>query len=195
MRKLLLVLVLFSTISISLSQQSTKPVLDIDGNLLVYGIEYFILPREDGGGLTLAATRNDSCPLDVVQDDREFNFGLPLIFMPMDSNTHVVRESTDLNIIFSGSKICKQSNVWMLEGYTRELIIAGNGTMGNAGLVTITSWFKIKKHEDGYKLVYCPEVCDHCATACGNIGVIIAQNGRRLMALSRVPFKVTFKKA
>nr|GEW84718.1 hypothetical protein [Tanacetum cinerariifolium] len=107
----------------------------------------------------------------------------------MDSNTHVVRESTDLNIIFSGSKICKQSNVWMLEGYARELIIAGNGTMGNAGLVTITNWFKIKKYQDGYTLVYCPEVCDHCATACGDIGVIIAQNGRRRLALSRVPFK------
>ncbi|KAD5961931.1 hypothetical protein E3N88_13404 [Mikania micrantha] len=72
-----LMLLLFSTISLSLAQPSPDPVRDIDGNLLRSGTEYYILPvfRGMGGGVTLASTRNETCPLDVVQAALEETLG------------------------------------------------------------------------------------------------------------------------
>lgn len=142
--KTMLLLLVF-TISLSLGQSSPDPVHDINGNVLLSETQYYILPREIGGGLTLAATRNKSCPLDVVQGNLENDIHLPLTFISVDLKEDVIRESTDLNIIFSGSAICNQSNVWMLEGYGGELIITGRGMLGNPGLVTLTNWFKIEK--------------------------------------------------
>ncbi|KAI3721476.1 hypothetical protein L2E82_32489 [Cichorium intybus] len=192
-----LLLVLFSIISLSVGQPSPDPVRDIDGNLLRSGTEYYILPvfRGMGGGLTLAPTRNDSCPLDVVQADLEVDNGLPLTFTPVDPKKGVIRESTDLNIIFSAASICIQSNVWMLEEYDGSLIVTSHGVGGNPGQETINNWFKIQKYEDDYKLVFCPTVCDFCRPVCGDIGVVIAENGRRSLAISDVPFKIMFKKA
>ncbi|KAK9049040.1 hypothetical protein SSX86_031993 [Deinandra increscens subsp. villosa] len=190
-------LLLFSIISFSLAQESPDPVRDIDGNLLRSGTEYYILPvfRGMGGGLTLAPTRNQSCPLDVVQESLEVDNGLPLKFTPVDPKKGVIRESTDLNIVFSAFSICIQSNVWMLEEYEGQLIVSGHGMSGNPGQETLSNWFKIEKYEDDYKLVFCPAVCDFCRPVCGDIGVTITENGRRRLAISDEPFKVVFKKA
>ncbi|CAH1425047.1 unnamed protein product [Lactuca virosa] len=148
-----------------------------------------------GGRVTLTSTRNESSPLDVVQANQEVDNGMPLTFTPVNPKKGVIRESTDLNIIFSGASTCIQSNVWILEEYDGQLIIAGHGVVGNHGQETINNWFKIEKYEDGYKLVFCPKVCDLCRPICGNIGVVIAKNGSRRLAVSEVPFKIMFKKA
>ncbi|PWA81442.1 proteinase inhibitor I3 [Artemisia annua] len=112
----ILIILLFSTISLSLGQQSPNQVRDIDGNLVRSSAKYYTLPvfRGRGGGLTLAATRNELCPLDVVQENMEVIKGLPLAFIPVNPKEGIIRESTNLNIIFSASSICIQSNVWML---------------------------------------------------------------------------------
>ncbi|XP_076940088.1 kunitz trypsin inhibitor 5-like [Bidens hawaiensis] len=195
--KTFILFLLFSTISLSLAQPSPDAVRDIDGNLLRTGTKYYILPvfRGRGGGVTLAATRNESCPLDVVQENFELENGLPLTFTPVDPKKGVIRESTDLNIIFSASSICVQSNVWVLERYEGQWIISGHGTAGNPGPKTLSNWFKIEKYESDYKLVFCPTVCDFCKPVCGDIGVVIAENGSRRLAISDVPFKVKFRKA
>ncbi|KAJ0550512.1 putative proteinase inhibitor I3, Kunitz legume, kunitz inhibitor STI-like superfamily [Helianthus annuus] len=195
--KTLVLLLLFSTISLSFGQGSPDPVRDIDGNLLRTGTEYYILPvfRGMGGGLTLAPTRNESCPLDVVQENQEVDSGLPLTFTPVDPKKGVIRESTDLNIIFSASSICLQSNVWMIEEYEGQLIVSAHGVSGNPGQETLSNWFKIEKYEDDYKLVFCPTVCDFCRPVCGDIGVTITENGIRRLVISDVPFKVMFRKA
>ncbi|KAK1421220.1 hypothetical protein QVD17_23397 [Tagetes erecta] len=195
--KTLVLLFLFSTIALSSGQESPDPVRDTDGNLLRSGIEYYILPvfRGMGGGLTLASTRNESCPLDVVQEFQEVDSGLPLTFTPVNPKKGVIRESTDLNIIFSASSICIQSNVWMVEEYEGQRIISGHGVSGNPGKDTLSNWFKIEKYEDDYKLVFCPTVCDFCKPFCGDIGITIMENGRRRLALRDVPFKIMFKKA
>lgn len=195
--KTLMLLLLFSSISLSFGQRSPDPVLDIEGNLLRSGTNYYILPvlRGRGGGVTLAPTRNESCPLDVVQENFELDNGLPLTFTPVNPKKGVIRESTDLNIIFSASSICIQSNVWMLEEYEGQLIITGHGMSGNPGQETISNWFKIEKYEKDYKLVFCPTVCNFCKPVCGDIGVKIAENGSRRLAISDVPFKIMFRKA
>lgn len=197
MMKTLALLLLFSTFSLSLAQESPDPVRDIDGNILRSGTEYYILPvfRGMGGGLTLASTRNESCPLDVVQADLEVDSGLPLTFTPVDPKKGVIREATDLNIIFSASSICVQSNVWVLEEYDGQLIVSAHGVAGNPGRETLSNWFQIQKYEDDYKLVFCPQVCNFCRPVCGDIGVKITENGTRRLAISDVPFKVQFRKA
>nr|KAJ0221691.1 hypothetical protein LSAT_V11C200091470 [Lactuca sativa] len=170
-----LLLLLFSTISLSMGQPSPNQLRDLDGNLVRSGTKYYILHviRGMGGGLIPASTRNESCPLDVVQANQEVNNGLPLTFTPVNPKKGVIRESTDLNIIFLAASTCIQSNVWMLEEYDGQLI----------------------KYEDHYKLMFCPTVCDICKPVCGNIGVVIAKNGSRRLAISEVPLKIMFKKA
>ncbi|KAI3721477.1 hypothetical protein L2E82_32490 [Cichorium intybus] len=192
-----LLLLLFSTISLSLGQPSPDPVRDLDGNLLRSGTEYYMLPvfRGRGGGVTLAPRNESLCPLDVVQANQEIDNGLPLTFTPVDPKKGVIRESTDLNIIFSAASICIQSNVWMLEEYDGSLIVTAHGVEGNPGQETISNWFKIEKYQDDYKLVFCPSVCDFCRPLCGDIGVEISEDGRRRLAISDVPFMVMFKKA
>lgn len=195
--KTLVLLFLFSAIALSSGQESPDPVRDIDGNLLRSGTEYYILPvfRGMGGGLTLAPTRNESCPLDVVQEYQEVDRGLPLKFTPVNPKKGVIRESTDLNIIFSASTICIQSNVWMVEEYEGQRIVSAHGVSGNPGKDTLSNWFKIEKYDGDYKLVFCPTVCDFCKPVCGDIGITITDNERRRLAISEVPFKVMFKKA
>ncbi|KAJ6738382.1 KUNITZ TRYPSIN INHIBITOR 2 [Salix koriyanagi] len=66
---------------------ATEAVLDTDGEKLRAGAEYYILPliRGRGGGLTMASTRDESCPLDVVQEPLEISEGLPVTFSPCES--------------------------------------------------------------------------------------------------------------
>ncbi|XVF06973.1 hypothetical protein REPUB_Repub06bG0097400 [Reevesia pubescens] len=174
------------------------PVLDISGQQLRTNTDYYILPviRGRGGGLTLASTGNETCPLDVVQEQLEVSNGLPLTFSPVNVKKGVVRVSTDLNVKFSAATICVQSTVWKLDNdeSTQKLVVTTGGVEGNPGRETLSNWFKIENFEDDYKLVFCPGVCDICRPVCGDLGVFI-DGGIRRLALSDVPLKVMFKRA
>lgn len=179
--------------------EAPEPVLDITGKVLRTGIDYYILPviRGRGGGLTLALI-NETCPLDVVQEQVEVKNGLPLTFTPVHPNKGLIPVSTDLNIKFSASSTCVQSTVWKLDGSAGKYFITTGGVEGNPGRETISNWFKIEKYERDYKIVFCPTVCDYCRVICKDVGIII-QDGYRRLALSTtdddVPFRVMFKKA
>lgn len=178
------------------------PVLDTAGKILRTGVDYYILPvvRGRGGGLTLAPTRNKTCPLDVVQELHEVDNGLPLSFTPVNVKKGVIRESTDMNIKFSAASICVQSTVWKLAQYDElrgQYVVTSGGVEGNPGIKTISNWFKIEKYGDDYKLVFCPTVCNYCKVICKDVGIFI-ENGRRILGLTLgdvVPLKVMFKKA
>ncbi|XP_057968178.1 kunitz trypsin inhibitor 5-like [Malania oleifera] len=175
-------------------------VLDTNGKELHSGTEYYILPvvRGRGGGLTLAATGNGSCPLSVVQDQHEVSHGFPLTFSPVNPKKAVVRLSTDHNIKFSAATTCVQSTVWKLDGKdesTGEFFVTVGGVEGNPGRETLTSWFKIEKYDDDYKLRFCPTVCDFCKVICRDVGIYVDEDGRRRLVLSDAPFKIMFKKA
>lgn len=175
------------------------PVLDIGGQNLHTGTNYYILPvvRGKGGGLTLASTGNETCPLDVVQEQHEVKDGLPLTFSPVNLTKGVVRVSTDMNIKFSAATICVQSTVWKLDSHDDSLaqwFVTSGGVEGNPGRETTSNWFKIEKYDNDYKLVFCPSVCDFCKVLCRDIGIYI-DGGIRRLALSDVPFKVMFKRA
>ncbi|KAH7550621.1 hypothetical protein JRO89_XS13G0233200 [Xanthoceras sorbifolium] len=176
------------------------PVLDISGKKLQAGTDYYILPvvRGRGGGLTLASTGKETCPLDVVQEQQEVANGLPLTFSPVNIKKGVVSLSTDLNIKFSAASICVQSTVWKLDNFDKSLgqwFVTTGGVEGNPGRETVSNWFKIEKFDDDYKLLFCPTVCDSCRVQCRDIGIYIDQAGTRRLALSDTPFKVMFKKA
>ncbi|MBA0571670.1 hypothetical protein Golob_002049 [Gossypium lobatum] len=187
-------LVLGSTIA----SDEFDPVLDISGQELRTGIDYYILPviRGRGGGLTLASTGNETCPLDVVQEQQEVSNGLPLTFSPVNVTQGVVRVSTDLNIKFSAASICVQTTLWTLhfDESVQKYVVTTGGVEGNPGRETLSNWFKIQKFEDDYKLVYCPTVCNFCRPVCGELGIFIDGVTRRL-AISDEPLKVMFKRA
>ena len=181
------------------ADSAPDPVLDLAGEKLRTGVDYYILPviRGRGGGLTLASTRNKTCPLDVVQEQHEVSNGLPLTFSSVNPKKGVVRVSTHLNIKFSAATISVQSTVWKLDNFdesTGQWFVTTGGVEGNPGRETTSNWFKIEKYDDDYKLVFCPTVCDFCKVLCRDVGIYI-EDGRRSLALSDVPFKVMFKKA
>ena len=189
----LLFLVIAFLISLSAYNALPDSVLDITGKNLRLGIDYHVVPvfHSRGDGLTLASTGNETCPLDVVQEQQDVNNGLPLTFIPVNPNKGVICVSTDLNIKFSAATVCIQSTVWKL-GYDESLpqyFITSGGVEGNPGR-------KIEKYEKDYKLLFCPTVCDSCRVICIDVGIFIKSGKWRLALSDRdVPFKVMFKKA
>jgi hypothetical protein len=191
------IFIVFSTLSLS-SAQSSSSVLDIDRNFLKSDLSYYILPvmRGMGGGIALTPTDiNRKCPLDVIQEKVETRNGLPLTFIPVNaSKGNIISESTDLNIKFPGVTICGQPPVWRLEVVNGQRVVSSRGIVGNPGRETISNWFKIEKYGgNGYKLAFCPTVCNTCKPACGDIGV--AKDGRRSLIVSKEPLMVMFKRA
>lgn len=180
-----------------------NPVVDNRGKYLRQGPSYFIVPvpSEDptvpsrGGGLNLAATRNKTCPLDVVQEIDENDKGLSFNFIPVNSKKGVIRESTDLNIKYNGDTTCNQSMVWMLNQFDDPKgphFVTTGGVLGSPGPQTIGNWFKIEVFIDDYKLTYCPTVCKYCKVVCKDVGIVVL-NGRRYLGLTDQPRRVMFK--
>lgn len=209
----LLVLILKAQSSINAPKQA---VLDLDGQKLESGLDYYILAAVGGaagGGLSLSS-RNGTFPVDVVQHrnyrrhGKSVNFCLPHdknIRLPMSQETAIgdqdtlghhgaiIYESTDLNIQFSDTPA-----VWKLnkaDELGRRFVTIG-GIAGHPGQSTVNNWFKIEKFGVyGYKIVHCPTVCDTCKTVCGDLGITI-RNGRRWLALSKHhPLRVVFLRA
>ncbi|XP_042037967.1 kunitz trypsin inhibitor 5-like [Salvia splendens] len=179
--------------------EAPPPVLDIAGKQLLAGADYYILPviRGRGGGLTLAATGNETCPLDVAQERQEVKNGLPLSFRPTNAKKGVIRTSTDHNIKFSAASICVQSTVWKLhfDESIQNYTITTGGAEGNPGRETISNWFKIEKFDEDYMLVFCPTVCNYCKVICKQAGIVVQHGLRRLALTDSAPFKFMFKKA
>lgn len=200
---LLFALVIFLLTNLLVISAATNQVLDIDGQQLRTGKDYYILPvvRGNGGGLKLYSGRTSQCPLDVVQEGGELNRGVPVTFLPVNHTETTIKESTDLNIKFSGGSICKESTVWRLDAASSQLFISTGGVVGNPGRATLSNWFRIDKLEGSnnnwwYKLVFCPGVCDTCRPICGELGIIIEKSGTRRLALNTGrTFQVFFKKA
>ncbi|WOL16874.1 hypothetical protein Cni_G25662 [Canna indica] len=193
-------LIFFAILLSALSAEATifASVRDTDGRSLRPGQEYYILPvtRGRGGGLSLAANGDRTCPLVVAQELSEVSPGLPLIFSPANPKDKFVKLSTDFNVRFSAATICVQPTVWRLgdvETASGRRYVTSGGAEGNPGLATVSNWFKIEKYgERDYKLVHCPSVCRFCKVVCGDVGVFVV-GGRRWLGLRDEPFPVIFK--
>ncbi|XP_071707290.1 miraculin-like, partial [Rutidosis leptorrhynchoides] len=190
---------IFILISIFSYSSSQSPVLDTDQMPLVTGQSYYIVPAVSGrgGGVKLSpTTSNQTCPLDVAQENNEQLNGDRLNFLlAVPNRAGVIRETKDLNIKFTDGTTCGLPAVWRIENVNGQRVVTSRGTVGNPGSGTLSNWFRFEKFEDGYKIVFCPGVCSTCRPACGNVGSTIAKNGRRSLLLSNDPLKVKFIKA
>ncbi|MCD7453919.1 hypothetical protein HAX54_022675 [Datura stramonium] len=181
------------------SSSSPSPVLDINGDKVQAGPNYFILPviRGRGGGLYPSNVKqNNKCPRDIIQETDEVQQGLPVVFTRVDAKKGVVRVSTDLNVRFFTPTICARETIWKIGEYDDKLkqyFVVTGGVEGNPGQQTVANWFKIEKFGSDYKFVYCPSVCKFCKVICKDVG-IFTKDGVRFLALSDTPFKVMFKK-
>lgn len=181
------------------AQNISEPVLDISGNPLVKGSQYFIVPvsgRSNEGGLDVSSIRNTVDTL-VVTQNAQSSVGKSLRFTPVDANENIVRLSTDLNVKFMNIIFNDDmSTVWTINTRLipqRNLVSVG-GVEGNPGRDTLGNWFKIDKYEEAYKFVYCPGVCETCRPFCGDIGILVEPNNKRVLFVgSDKPLKVTFE--
>ncbi|KAF5799003.1 putative proteinase inhibitor I3, Kunitz legume, kunitz inhibitor STI-like superfamily [Helianthus annuus] len=196
MMKLLVTLILLSTLSLSSCLFRQNPIRDTDGNILRSHTNYYILPATHGGGggLTLARGSGQLCPLEVVQEVSQVRNGLPLNLIPANKDG-IIRESIDLNIKFNDLYTCAPNTVWQVNLFNGQRTLSSRGILGRPGQGTIDNWFKIEKYEAHYKLVYCPSVCHTCKPVCADIGSSIGEKGRRSLVLNNKPLKVMFKKA
>lgn len=181
------------------------PVYDPSHHKLLTGIEYYIHPflgGSRGGGITIASTRNKTCPLDVAQHPNTYAQGLGVTFHPVNIKKgvsgRVIRVSTDLIIKFSSAKACAPSAVWKVDKYdvlTRRYFLTIGGAEGKESGESLGGWFRIEKYKDDYKLVYCHQVqciTTPCNPVCDNVGAYY-QHGRTLLALTDEPLVVLFQ--
>ncbi|XVE58837.1 hypothetical protein DITRI_Ditri04bG0201100 [Diplodiscus trichospermus] len=171
---------------------ANKPVLDIDGDELQAGVEYYVVSAirgAGGGGLALGRTKDQKCPEVVVQRRSDMDSGTPVKFSNSDTNDDVIHLSTDINIEFLPirDRFCHTSTVWKLDNYnpsTGKWWLTTDGVKGNPGPNTLKNWFKIEKAGVlVYKFTYCPSVCESCTTLCSDIGRY-GDDGQIRLALS-----------
>ncbi|WCJ25086.1 Miraculin [Euphorbia peplus] len=185
--------------AISTMAQS-PPVLDVAGQPLTGGVEYYILPAatDTAGGLTMV-NRTGSCPLYVGQEPLStiVSQGIPVIFTPAPGEDQsVITEGSDFSIVFSGVSICAQSTQWRIgeedEETSMRFIVTGAGE----GEGDQQALFRIDSNGGLYNLGWCP-ACNqpYCGRPrCGAAGILI-RNGIRLLALDGAAFPFRFRRA
>ncbi|MED6139940.1 hypothetical protein PIB30_088541 [Stylosanthes scabra] len=175
-----------------------EKVVDTSGKIVRAGVNYHFVPASSNvlGGLSFTSIGVFTCPLSVIFVNG--SKGIPLVFTPVNPKKGVVRVNTDLNINFAyGDSMCPGPMVWNVayrDNSTGERFLTTGGVVGNPGRKTVANWFKIRKYENGYKLVYCPSVCTYCYSKCSDIGIYEDQFGNKRLALSNVPYKVWFQR-
>ncbi|XP_028786529.1 kunitz-type trypsin inhibitor alpha chain [Neltuma alba] len=187
LHSLLFCLFLFALPPSNLAQE----LLDVDGEILRNGGSYYILPafRGKGGGLELAKTEGETCPLTVVQARSETDRGLPAsIWSP--PRIAILRPGFSLNIEFrprNPSACHRESSLqWKVEEESQQVKIASQDEQRGFGP------FRIRPYRDDYKLVYCEGSSDRCK----DLGISIdEENNRRLVVKDGDPLAVRFVKA
>ncbi|KAK9131185.1 hypothetical protein Sjap_011672 [Stephania japonica] len=110
--------------------------------------------------------QNQSCPLEVVQEDDEYWNGLPLMFFPVNAKG-TIRVSTDVNIKFDTEvDTCVEPTVWRVGAFDKEVrqdFVKGGGFIGSP--------------------VYCKVMCK-------NLGIYEDSDGVKRLALSETSFKL-----
>ncbi|KAI4346217.1 hypothetical protein L6164_013286 [Bauhinia variegata] len=87
---------------------STKAInlIDADGNAMVSGLSYYMIPvaNGNGGGITLGQTGGDTCPLTILQDADSSSTGLPVKLSDMGGIYHVEQDSP-IRLEFVGNNV------------------------------------------------------------------------------------------
>ncbi|CAH8359358.1 unnamed protein product [Eruca vesicaria subsp. sativa] len=171
-----------------------RPVLDTDGDFILDGGSYYVLPIFSGGGLTLSPRGGNQCPLYIGQEDSDVNRGIPVKFSNPKSRFGFVLESVNLNIKMDvKATICVQSTYWWIAesdmGTKKFFVVAGPKPEEDS----LKSFFQIKKTQyfhNGYTIAFCPNEYD-----CIDVGIFVDGSGVLRLALSPTPFPVMFVNA
>ncbi|XP_054800944.1 trypsin inhibitor-like [Prosopis cineraria] len=178
------------------SNLARDQLLDADGEMLRNGGSYYLLPAYsgNGGGLELAKTVDETCPLTVVQARSETSRGLPAtIWTP--PRIAFLSPRFPLNIEFEPRYLppCYQQSRlrWKVERKSQVVKIASDKEQRLVGQ------FKIQPYKDDYKLVYCDDDdLEGNSDDCKDLGISIDdQNNRRLAVKHGDPLAVRFVKA
>ncbi|XP_052197418.1 21 kDa seed protein-like [Diospyros lotus] len=176
------------------AQAQLYPVIDIDGDMVVAGAEYYLMEWTGGaksvnGGLDLSDRgRHQTCPLDVFRHTTH-TFGRALTFSPaVETQENVIYQSSDLNIKFTGAPpICNNTTtaVWKVDSYDEKFgkwFITTNGVEGNPGAETLLNWFQFEnlttEAKHAYRIVHSPGgVCETWPHLSSNLGVYETDDG------------------
>ncbi|KAK7256225.1 hypothetical protein RIF29_29663 [Crotalaria pallida] len=172
-------------------------VFDTDGNpLRSYGA-YYILPvlRGSGGGIELAQTGNDTCPLTVAQSHSEASFGIPITISSPIFILNII-EGIRLKLHFRDTDLpsCVPTPAnWNVKD---EQAVKGWSIKVSDDSEKKPGWFSIQKFGHGahfYKLVF----SSHDDVVSRDIGIDSDSDGtRRLVVMTKYnkfPFLVQFK--
>ncbi|XP_054782193.1 trypsin inhibitor 1B-like [Prosopis cineraria] len=188
---LVIFFLLFAFTSSKFASASADMVLDAEGDMLKNGGSYHIVPALSGrgGGLGLAATGNETCPLTVVQRPSEETDGLPLI-ISSPARIAYIAEGLLLDIAFSAVPTCAPTpSKWtIVEEQPAGMSVKISG-YNNA----VDGKFKIIKYQSlFYKLKFCPT-----GDPCGDLGLYYDESGNRHLVIvtDESPLAVVFKKA
>ncbi|KAF7813428.1 kunitz-type trypsin inhibitor KTI1-like [Senna tora] len=142
-----------------------------------------------GGGLGLARSGYETCPLSVVQDSNELSNGIPVeISSPYRIN--IIKEGYALTLRFVAVPLCAVTPSRWTVVKDAPHPVKLNGLYEN----TLSGSFTIEKYEDrDYKLKFCGRESDTCA----DIGVYVDENGVRQLVMGEAngQLLVKFKNA
>ncbi|XP_074284244.1 kunitz-type serine protease inhibitor DrTI-like [Silene latifolia] len=146
------------TLLLLLSSATVDNVLDVDGNPLVPGIKYYILPAtQNYGGLSLKPRKNtNTCPFYVSFEKNKASLGHAVTFTPKNEQDSEITTSSPLQIISQADYgRCELTKWWRL--------VADSANDGSGRLLVVTGgpqsdWFRMRSAGNGvYKIVYCPD--------------------------------------
>ena len=188
---------------LAFSNDFRQTVLDVDGNPVVPGSEYFILTNLIGqkyrGVVTLRITGNSTCPATV-----EVYFGLyasiPVKFTPAGVNTSEIFTNTQLEIKFPKDRVCVESPKWVVvvDSDMQQTYVGIGGPEDHPGQQTYSGTFKIlTSSNDKYGLAFCKPIIDDEPSVCWNISLHFIAKHLSLLVLTnnKGGFEFGLKKA
>ncbi|CAJ1802198.1 unnamed protein product [Sphenostylis stenocarpa] len=165
---------LLSIFTSNLHSAAADAVTDRDGDALRNGGTYHILPLFGvrDGGVELAATGNETCPLTIVQSSTSQIFrGLP-VRISSPYRMAYITEGLTLNLAFASSPSCAPTPPnWTVVKDLPE----GQSVKLPGFRSTVSGWFKIEKSslEYLYKVVFCART----GGTCGDVGISVDDEG------------------
>ncbi|XP_058773498.1 kunitz-type trypsin inhibitor-like 2 protein [Vicia villosa] len=194
-----LLFVFITNLSLAFSNEDVEQVLDINGNPIFPGGQYFILPAirgPPGGGVRLGRTGNQTCPVTILQDRREVKKGLLVKFVIPGISPGIIFTGTPLEIEYTRKPSCAKSFKWLVfvDNVIQKACVGIGGPENYLGVQTLSGTFKIEKHESGfgYKLAFCVQGSPTCL----DIGRFDNDEaGRRLNLTEHESFQVVFVEA
>ncbi|KAI9086190.1 hypothetical protein K1719_031911 [Acacia pycnantha] len=184
-------LALLAFLFLFLNSSTAQVVLDLDGNPLVSGGDYYMMMGRlwpGPGGVSLANTGNNkTCPVDVNivycgPGGPPNCLGEAVIFNPL-AKIEIVKTNLLLSITFAKTPSCAQSPEWILVKEEGAWLVGIGGPEDHAGKEILSGFFIIERSGAGagYTLKFCPK---HLPQICGYLGLHSDANRNMRLALT-----------